>query len=176
MNVLNSTPMHDPGPEELQRPARVCVCKGASVSIDQDIQTRKGNLLPCLLSCCCWRRRPPVVRRSRLRAVPPPGACPPESPWYLPVGIWIFFFRFSISGVSFRSPPAGKVGAAEDDRPKVKCLLSMVLVFGRAKLTSTKRGMGLSARELGLKAMKNSGTAIFSNPRSENLTYLQPLP
>ena len=38
-----STPMHNPGLSEVQRPARVCVCKGASV-------------LPCLLSCCCWRR------------------------------------------------------------------------------------------------------------------------
>ena len=32
--------MHDPGLKEVQRPARVCVCKGASV-------------LPFLLSCCC---------------------------------------------------------------------------------------------------------------------------
>jgi hypothetical protein len=52
--ALHSTPMHDPGPEEFQRPARECVRKGASV-------------LPCLLSCCCWLRRPPAVRRSRLR-------------------------------------------------------------------------------------------------------------
>ena len=70
--AFHSTPMHDPGLKEVQRPARVCVCKGAS-------------LLPCLLSCCCWRRRPPVVRRSRLRAAPPPDACPPESPWCRPV-------------------------------------------------------------------------------------------
>jgi hypothetical protein len=35
----------------------------------------------CLLSCFCWRRRPPAVRRPRLRAAPPPGACPPGSPW-----------------------------------------------------------------------------------------------
>jgi len=60
-------PMHDLGLKEVQRPARVCVCKGSSV-------------LPCLLSCCCWPRRPPAVRRSRLRAAPPPDACPPESP------------------------------------------------------------------------------------------------
>ena len=46
--AFHPTPMHDLGPEELQRPARVCVCRGASV-------------LPCLLSCCCWRRRPPTV-------------------------------------------------------------------------------------------------------------------
>jgi hypothetical protein len=65
--AFHSTPMHDPGPEEFQRPVRVCVCKGASV-------------LPCLLSCCCWHRRSPAVQRSRLRAAPPPGACPPESP------------------------------------------------------------------------------------------------
>ena len=70
--AFHSTPMHDPGLKEVQRPARVCVCKGASV-------------LPCLLSCCCWRRRPPAVRRSRLRAAPPPDACPPESPWCRPV-------------------------------------------------------------------------------------------
>ena len=68
---FHSTPMHDPGLKEFQRPARVCVCKVASA-------------LPCLLSCCCWRRRPPAVRRSRLRAAPPPGACPPESPWCRP--------------------------------------------------------------------------------------------
>ena len=72
--AFHSTPMHDPGLKEVQRPARVCVCKGASV-------------LPCLLSCCCWRRRPPAVRRSRLRAAPPPDACPPESPWCRPVVI-----------------------------------------------------------------------------------------
>ena len=60
--AFHSTPMHDQGPEELQRPVRVCVCKGASV-------------LPSLLRCCCWRRRPPAVRRPRLRAAPPPGAC-----------------------------------------------------------------------------------------------------
>ena len=70
--AFHSTPMHDPGLKEVQRPARVCVCKGDSV-------------LPFLLSCCCWRRRPPAVRRSRLRAAPPPGACPPESPWCHPV-------------------------------------------------------------------------------------------
>ena len=69
--AFHSTPMHDPGLKEVQRPARVCVCKGASV-------------LPCLLSCSCWRRRPPAVRRSRLRAAPPPDACPPESPWCRP--------------------------------------------------------------------------------------------
>ena len=62
--ALHSTPMHDPGPEEFQRPVGVCVCRGAGE-------------LPCLLSCCCWRRRPHAVRRSRLRAAPPPGACPP---------------------------------------------------------------------------------------------------
>ena len=62
--ALLSYPMHDPGPEEFQRPARVCACKGAIVL-----------LVPCLLSCCCWRRRPPAARRSRLRAAPPPGAC-----------------------------------------------------------------------------------------------------
>ena len=72
MAAFHSTPMHDPGPEEFQRPDRVCVCKGASV-------------LPCLLSCCCWRRRSSAVQRSRLRAAPPPGACPPESPWCRPV-------------------------------------------------------------------------------------------
>ena len=27
--AFHSTPMHDPGPEEFQRPVRVCVCKGA---------------------------------------------------------------------------------------------------------------------------------------------------
>jgi len=32
--------MHDPGLKEVRRPARVCVCKGASV-------------IPFLLSCCC---------------------------------------------------------------------------------------------------------------------------
>jgi len=37
--AFHSIPMHDPGLKEVQRPARVCVCKGASV-------------LPCLLSCC----------------------------------------------------------------------------------------------------------------------------
>ena len=46
MAAFHSIPMHDPGLKEVQRPARVCVCKGASVP-------------PCLLSCCCWRRRPP---------------------------------------------------------------------------------------------------------------------
>jgi len=46
--VFHSTPMHDPGLKEVQSPARVCVCKGASA-------------LPCLLSCCCWRRRPPAA-------------------------------------------------------------------------------------------------------------------
>ena len=70
--VFHSTPMHDPGPEEFQHPARVCVCKGAIV-------------LPCILSCCCWRRKPPAVRRSRLRAAEPLGTCPPKSPWYRPV-------------------------------------------------------------------------------------------
>jgi len=40
--AFRSTPMHDPGLREVQRPARVCVCKGASAP-------------PCLLSCCCWR-------------------------------------------------------------------------------------------------------------------------
>jgi len=55
--AFHSTPMHDPGLKEVRRPARVCVCKGASA-------------LPCLLSCCCWRRRPPAVRRSRLRIAP----------------------------------------------------------------------------------------------------------
>ena len=69
--AFHSTPMHDPGLEELQSPVRVCVCKGASV-------------LPCLLGCCCWHRRPPALRRSRLRAAPPPRACPPESPWCRP--------------------------------------------------------------------------------------------
>ena len=54
MAAFHSTPIHDPEPEEFQRPARVCVCKSASV-------------LSCLPSCCCWRRRPPAVRRSRLR-------------------------------------------------------------------------------------------------------------
>ena len=63
-----SYPMHDPGLREVQRPARVCMCKGTSV-------------LPSLLNCCCWRQRPPAVRRSRLRAAPPPDACLPESPW-----------------------------------------------------------------------------------------------
>jgi len=58
--AFRSTPMHNPGLKEVQRPARVCVCRGASVQ-------------PCLLSC--------AVRRSRLRAAPPPDACPPESPW-----------------------------------------------------------------------------------------------
>ena len=70
--ALHSTPMHDPGLEEFQRPVRACVCKGASA-------------LPCLLSCCCWRRRSPAVQQPRLRAAPPPGACPPESPWCRPV-------------------------------------------------------------------------------------------
>ena len=42
--AFHSNPRHDPGLKEVQRPARVCVCKGASV-------------IPCLLSCCCWRRR-----------------------------------------------------------------------------------------------------------------------
>ena len=28
--AFHSTPVHDPGPVELQRPARVCVCKGAT--------------------------------------------------------------------------------------------------------------------------------------------------
>ena len=59
--AFHSNPMHDPGLREVQRLARVCVCKGASV-------------LLCLLSCCCWRRRPTAVRRSRLRAAPPPDA------------------------------------------------------------------------------------------------------
>jgi len=29
--AFHSIPMHDPGLKEFQRPARVCVCKGASV-------------------------------------------------------------------------------------------------------------------------------------------------
>ena len=63
--AFHSTLMHDPGPEEFQRPARVCVCRGASVR-------------PCLLSCCCGvedrppfgdfgcalRHRPALVLRS----------------------------------------------------------------------------------------------------------------
>ena len=69
--AFHSTPMHDPGLKEAQRPARVGVCKGASV-------------LPGLLSCCCWRRRPPAVRRSRLRAAPPFDACPRSHPGVAP--------------------------------------------------------------------------------------------
>ena len=70
--AFHSTPMHDPGLEELQRPIGICVFKVASV-------------LPYLPSCCCWRRRSPAVQRSRVRATPPPGACPPESTWCRPV-------------------------------------------------------------------------------------------
>ena len=39
--AFHSNPMHDPGLKRILRPARVCVCKGASA-------------LPCLLSCCFW--------------------------------------------------------------------------------------------------------------------------
>ena len=84
--AFHSAPMHDPGLKEVQRPARVCVCKGASA-------------LPCLLSCCCCARRqvpialsarrvlgcrpeplpmPATGRTSWLRVGP--GACPPVPP------------------------------------------------------------------------------------------------
>ena len=54
MTAFHSTPMHDPGLKEVQRPARVCVCKGASV-------------LPCLLSCCCYLASK-TARRSAISA------------------------------------------------------------------------------------------------------------
>ena len=69
--AFGSTPMHDPELKEVRRPARVCVCKGASV-------------LPCLLSCPQATRRAANTflchpqRRSafRLSYLPPTAPCP----------------------------------------------------------------------------------------------------
>jgi len=103
--AFHSNPMHDPGLKEVQRPARVCVCKGASA-------------LPCLLSCCCWRRRPPAVRRSRLRAAPPPDAGPPESPWCRPVvGLPMVHGECTSAVICFRGGARGGAKRLECRRP-----------------------------------------------------------
>ena len=54
------------------------------------------------------------------------------------------------------------VGPSKAEIPKIKGPFWVVLVFGRAKWTSIKGEMGLSARKLGLKAVQTRKTsAIF---------------
>ena len=119
MAAFHSTPMHDPGLKKVQRPARVCVCKGASV-------------LPFLLSCCCWRRRPPAVRRSRLCAAPTPDVAllwEPKSVECLnsenPRGEWYCF------PISIPPSPLSRADA-------VRCTIHLRLALSRQMEPSTK--------------------------------------
>ena len=56
--AFHPAPMHDPGPEELQRPLRVCVCKGASVVVGVEDRPPFGD------PGCALRHRPAPVLRS----------------------------------------------------------------------------------------------------------------